>query len=54
MRSIAKDIGTAHKGDIDTAPPKTITEHWKEMCLHNYILSLRAKNSLADNTQQAV
>ena len=27
MHTIIKDIRTAHKGDIDSAPPKTVTEH---------------------------
>jgi hypothetical protein len=31
MHAIIKDIRNAHKGDIDSAPPKTITEHWEEI-----------------------
>ena len=31
MHTIIKDIRDAHKGDIDSAPPKTITEHWEEI-----------------------
>ena len=31
LNEYIKDIRNAHKGDIDSAPPKTITEHWEEI-----------------------
>lgn len=31
MHTIIKDIRNAHKGDIDSAPPKTLTEYWEEI-----------------------
>ena len=31
MHAIIKDIRNAHKGDIDSAPPKTLTEHFEEI-----------------------
>ena len=31
MHTIIKDIRNAHKGDIDSAPPKTLTDHWEEI-----------------------
>ena len=31
MHSIIKDIRKAHKRDLDSAPPKTVTENWDEI-----------------------
>ena len=31
MHTIIKDIRNAHKGDIDSAPSKALTEHWEEI-----------------------
>jgi len=31
MHTIIKDIRNAHKGDIDSAPQKTLTDHWEEI-----------------------
>ena len=31
MHTIIRDIRNAHKGDIDSAPPKTVTEHFEEI-----------------------
>lgn len=31
LNEYIKDIRNAHKVDIDSAPPKTITEHWEEI-----------------------
>ena len=31
MHTIIQDIRNAHKGDIDSAPSKTLTEHWEEI-----------------------
>ena len=31
MRTIIQDIRNAHKGDIDSAPPKTVTEYWEDI-----------------------
>ena len=31
MHAIIKDIRSAHKGDIDSAPSRTVTEYWEEI-----------------------
>ena len=31
MHTIIRDIRSAHKGDIDSAPSKTVTEHFEEI-----------------------
>ncbi len=31
MHAIIKDIRDAHKGDIDSAPPKTVTEYFENI-----------------------
>lgn len=31
MHTIIRDIRNAHKGDIDSAPQKTLTDHWEEI-----------------------
>lgn len=41
---IIKDIRNAHKGDIDSVPLKTITEHWEEI--------LEKAENFADTSKQ--
>ncbi|MFG6344456.1 MAG: helix-turn-helix transcriptional regulator [Lachnospiraceae bacterium] len=31
INTIIQDIRNAHKGDIDSAPPKTVTEYWEDI-----------------------
>lgn len=31
MHAIIQDIRNAHKGDIDSAPPKTVTDYWEDI-----------------------
>ena len=31
MHTIIQDIRNAHKGDLDSAPPKTVTEYWEDI-----------------------